>query len=41
VHGKAAALREAGPALAQALQGAPEVLVFEPVPAGDAELGAI
>jgi quinol monooxygenase YgiN len=41
VHGKSAAMREAGPVLAEALAGAPEVLVFEPLPAGDAELGAI
>lgn len=41
VHGKAPALREAGPALAEALEAAPEVLVFEPLPAGDAELGVI
>lgn len=41
VHGKAAALREAGPALAQALAGSPEVLVFNPLPAGDQQRGAI
>jgi len=41
VHGKAAALREAGPVLAEALEAAPEVLVFEPLPAGEAEHGAI
>ncbi len=41
VHGKSPAMREAGPVFAEALEGAPEVLVFEPLPAGDAERGAI
>ncbi len=41
VHGKAAALREAGPALQQALAGALDVQVFDPVPAGTDEQGAI
>ncbi|WP_431958352.1 putative quinol monooxygenase [Nocardia lijiangensis] len=40
-HGQGAALREVGAALGEALAGPPEVSVFEPLPAGDPELGAL
>jgi quinol monooxygenase YgiN len=41
VHNKAAALRELGPVLADALQGPAEITVLDPLPAGDAGLGAL
>ncbi|MFX0578336.1 putative quinol monooxygenase [Nocardia nepalensis] len=40
-HGRGAALRRIGEALGNALTGAAEVLVFDPLPAGDPELGAL
>ncbi|MET8777141.1 MULTISPECIES: putative quinol monooxygenase [Nocardia] len=40
-HGQSAALREVGAALGDALTGPAEVLVFDALPAGDPELGAL
>ncbi|MEV0291982.1 putative quinol monooxygenase [Nocardia sp. NPDC050710] len=40
-HGQSATLREVGATLSDALGAPPEVLVFEPLPAGDPELGAL
>ncbi|WP_433734046.1 putative quinol monooxygenase [Nocardia sp. CA-129566] len=40
-HGQGAALAEVGAALAEALAAPPEVLVFDPLPAGDPEQGAL
>ncbi|RMI30514.1 putative quinol monooxygenase [Nocardia stercoris] len=40
-HGQGTALREVGVALADALVAAPEVRVFEPLPAGDPDKGAL
>lgn len=41
VHSKAAALRELGAALADALAAPLDVAVLEPLPAGEAQLGAV
>ncbi|MEU1204603.1 putative quinol monooxygenase [Nocardia sp. NPDC005825] len=40
-HGQAEALREVGVALADSLDGPTEVLLFDALPAGDPDLGAL
>ncbi|MGW4093437.1 putative quinol monooxygenase [Nocardia sp. NPDC004750] len=40
-HGQSAVLREVNAALSDALSGPAEVLVFDALPAGDPELGAL
>ncbi|MFI6362189.1 putative quinol monooxygenase [Nocardia sp. NPDC050630] len=40
-HGGGTAMREIGQALATALTGPAEISVFDPLPAGDPELGAV
>ncbi|WP_433526743.1 putative quinol monooxygenase [Nocardia pseudovaccinii] len=40
-HGRSAALRHIGEALGNALTGPADILVFDPLPAGDREIGAV